>query len=160
MRAIPMTENELNAVKTDVAVIKRDITQISQVYKKVDDTLEQITQLAKTIAVQEKILENDTRRIELLEEAIVKHNQDEVEFRKELNVKLETMTNVNTQDRDKRHKEILEAVKEMSDSVNSKFDAQDKRIGSLEKWKWYVAGALGIVAFLAEKFPWSTLFGG
>lgn len=155
-----MTENDFNDARTDIALIKRDITQISQVYKKVDDTLEQITLLAKTIAVQEKILENDTRRIELLEDTMIKHNQDEVAFRKELNTKFETVASFNSEDRDKRHKEILEAVKEVKESVDIKFQEQDKRISTLEKWRWYMVGALAILAFVAEKFPWSVLLGG
>lgn len=154
-----MTESEISSLKTDIAVIKRDITQISQVYKKVDDTLDQMTQLAKTIAVQEKTLENDTRRIVLLEENMVKRNQDDVEFRKDLSNKLEDMTYRNAEDRDKHHRELLEALKEMSISINNKIDKQDERISVLEKWRWYIVGGLAVILFAIEKFG-PILFGG
>lgn len=155
-----MTDNDINTVKTDVALIKRDITQISHVYKKVDDTLEQMSEIAKTLAVQEKILENDARRIAILEENLVKHNQDEVEFRKELAKRLEDMTTKAEVEREKRHKQMMEAFDKMSASVNKRLDEQDKRISTLENWKWYAAGVAAVVVLIINKFPWSMFFGG
>lgn len=155
-----MTDNDINTVKTDVALIKRDITQISHVYKKVDDTLEQMSEIAKTLAVQEKILENDARRIAILEENLVKHNQDEVEFRKELAKRLEDMTTKAEVEREKRHKQMMEAFDKMSSSVNKRLDDQDKRISTLENWKWYAAGVAAVVVLVINKFPWSMFFGG
>jgi len=156
----PMTDNEINTIKTDVALIKRDITQISQVYKKVDDTLEQMSEITKTIAVQEKILENDGRRISLLEESIVKHNEDQVEFRKELSKRLEEMTSKSDADREKRHKEMIEAFEKMSSAVNQRLEDQDKRIATLENWKWYVAGVVAVIVIIVNKVPWTIIFGG
>lgn len=155
-----VTDNDINTVKTDVALIKRDITQISHVYKKVDDTLEQMSEIAKTLAVQEKILENDVRRISILEENLVKHNQDQVEFRKELAKRLEDMTTKAEVEREKRHKQMIEAFDKMSSSVNKRLDDQDKRISTLENWKWYAAGVAAVVVIIINKFPWSMFFGG
>ena len=156
----PMTDNEINTIKTDVALIKRDITQISQVYKKVDDTLEQMSEITKTIAVQEKILENDGRRISLLEESIVKHNEDQVELRKEHSKRLEEMTSKSDADREKRHKEMIEAFEKMSSAVNQRLEDQDKRIATLENWKWYVAGVVAVIVIIVNKVPWTIIFGG
>jgi chromosome segregation ATPase len=155
-----MTDNEINTIKTDIALIKRDVTQITHVYKKVDDTLEQMSEMAKTLAVQEKTLENDARRITLLEENLVRHNQEEIEFRKELGKKLEEMMAKIESDRDAKHKQTLDAIDKMSTSVNTKRDEQDKRISSLENWKWYIAGISVVVMLIINKFPWTMLFGG
>jgi len=155
-----VTDNDINTVKTDVALIKRDITQISHVYKKVDDTLEQMSEIAKTLAVQEKILENDARRIAILEENLVKHNQDEVEFRKELAKRLDDMTTKAEIEREKRHKQMMEAFDKMSSSVNKRLDDQDKRITTLENWKWYAAGVAAVLVLIVNKFPWAMFFGG
>lgn len=155
-----MTDNEINTIKTDIAVIKRDITQISQVYKKVDDTLEQMSEMAKTLAVQEKTLENDARRITIFEENLVKHNQDEAEFRKELSKRLDDMVVKIESDRDTKHKEMLEAIEKMSTSINNKLAEQDKRITALEGWRWYVAGIVAVIVIIVNKIPWTALFGG
>lgn len=155
-----MTDNEINSIKTDVALIKRDITQISQVYKKVDDTLEQMSEVAKNLAVQDKILENQERRIKIIEENFVRHNEDEVEFRKELNKRLDDMTTKANADRDKRHREMIDAFEKMSSAVNKRLEDQDKRIATLEQWKWYVAGVMAVIVIIINKFPWTMFFGG
>lgn len=155
-----MTDNEINTIKTDIALIKRDVTQITHVYRKVDDTLEHMSEMAKTLAVQEKTLENDARRITLLEENLVRHNQEEVEFRKELGKKLEEMMTKIESDRDAKHKQTLDAIDKMSTSINAKLDEQDDRVSSLENWKWYIAGISVVVMLIINKFPWTIFFGG
>jgi hypothetical protein len=155
-----MTDNEINSIKTDVALIKRDITQISNVYKKVDDTLEHMSEVAKNLAVQDKILENQERRIKIIEENFVRHNEDEVEFRKDLNKRLDDMTTKASVDRDKRHREVMEAFEKMSGAVNKRLEDQDKRIATLEQWKWYVAGVMAVIVIIINKFPWTMFFGG
>lgn len=155
-----MTDSEINTIKTDIAVIKRDITQISQVYKKVDDTLEQMSEMAKTLAVQDKTLENDARRITILEEALVKHSQDEADFRKELGKRLDDMVHKIESDREAKHKQMLDAIEKMAQSINTKLDEQDKRISALENWKWYAAGIVAVILVILNVFPWSGMFGG
>lgn len=155
-----MTDNEINTIKTDIAVIKRDITQISQVYKKVDDTLEQMSEMAKNMAVQEKTLENDARRITILEETLVKHNQDEAAFRKELGKRFDDMAVKIESDREAKHKQMLDAIERISSSINSKLADQDKRIATLEGWRWYVAGIVAVIVIIINKIPWSSIFGG
>jgi predicted RNase H-like nuclease (RuvC/YqgF family) len=155
-----MTDNEMNTIKTDIVVIKRDIAQISQVYKKVDDTLEQISEIAKTLAVQEKTLENDARRIATLEENLMKHNQYEAEFRKELNKRLDDMIAKIELDCNSKHKQVLVAIEKMSSAANSKLAEQDKRITALEGWRWYVAGIVAVIVIIANKIPWTPFFGG
>ena len=153
-----MTDNEINTIKTDIALIKRDITQISHVYRKVDDTLEQMSEITKTLAVQEKTLENDARRITILEENFMKHNIEQVEFRKDLNKKLEEMMVKIESDRDIKHTQMLNAIDKMSKTINHRLDEQDKRITALENWKWYIAGITAVVMFVAGRIPWMSLF--
>ena len=155
-----MTDGEINTIKTDIALIKRDVTQITHVYRKVDDTLEQMSELTKTVAVQEKTLENDARRITILEENLVKRSQEESEFRKELSKKLEEMMTKIETDREIKHKQMLDVLDRMSSSINKRLDDQDKRIASLENWKWYIAGISVVVMLIINKFPWTMLFGG
>ena len=129
-------------------------------YKKVDDTLEQMSETAKTLAVQERTLENDARGITILEETLVKHNQDEAEFRKELSKRLDDMVVKIESDRDSKHKQMLDAIEKMSSAINSKLAEQDKRIAALEGWRWYVAGIVAVIVIIVNKIPWTALFGG
>lgn len=162
--------NEINEIKTDIALIKKDIFQITQMYKKIDNTLDQLTVITKTLAVQEKTLENDSRRIstleendsrriDTLEENFLSFTRDRSDFRKDLHKKLEEMTVKMDLDRDNKHKQMLSVIDALSATVNKKIEDHEKRITSLEGWKWYVAGIAAVVIIIFNKIPWATIFG-
>jgi predicted RNase H-like nuclease (RuvC/YqgF family) len=155
-----MTENEVNSIKIDVALIKSDINQIQGVFRKVDHAVEQMSDIYKTLAVQEKILENNDRRITGLENKMREIHEEEVEYRKELTKKLEDMTQNANAERERRHKEVLESISKMNDNLQKRNNEQDERITKLENWKWYMMGAVAVIVFIITEFPWSMLFGG
>jgi len=49
--------DELNSVKTDIALIKNDVKQIERFFDKVDEAMEQMVSLAQDIAVKQEVLE-------------------------------------------------------------------------------------------------------
>lgn len=147
-----MTDNEVNTLKTDVALIKKDIKQIERVFVKVDDAVEDMTELHKIAAVQETILENTERRIENLENTFIKQTEEELEFRKELNVTLTNMKEDAQTQRERRHKEVLESIQNMHTTLSSKLDKQDKRIRALENWRWWILGAAAALVFILTKY--------
>lgn len=154
-----MTDNEINSLKTDVALIQKDVKQIERVFKKVDDAVGQMSEIFKTIAVQEMVLENAEKRIYIVEETFKKHNTDEEAFRKELNLKLEDMKDTANRDRDRRHRELLDSIENLNKNVGEKLDKQDKRIQTLENWRWYVLGIGLVIVFILNKIPVATFFG-
>lgn len=147
-----MDDNEVNTLKTDVALIKKDIRQIERVFDKVDGAVSDMSELHKIAAVQEAILESAERRLTMLEENIAKQTEEELSYRKELRQSLEDMKNQTVKERDKRHKEVLDSIQNVHETLISKLDKQDKRITALENWRWYILGATGALVFLLTKF--------
>lgn len=143
-----MTDNEVNSLKTDVALIKQDIKQIERVFDKVDNAVGDMAELYKITAVQETILENTERRIVNLENTFVKHSEEELAHRKELNNTLTDMKEDAQKQRERRHKEVLESIESMHNSVSAKLDTQDKRIRALENWRWWIVGASAALIFI------------
>jgi F0F1-type ATP synthase membrane subunit b/b' len=143
-----MTDNEVNTLKTDVALIKKDIKQIERVFDKVDQAVGEMSQLHKIAAVQDTILENTDRRIETLENTFIKHTEEELEYRKELNKTLSDMKEEAQRQRERRHKEVLESIQNMNSTLSSKLDVQDKRINDLESWRWWIIGASAALIFV------------
>jgi F0F1-type ATP synthase membrane subunit b/b' len=143
-----MTDNEVNTLKTDVALIKKDIKQIERVFDKVDQAVGEMSQLHKIAAVQDTILENTERRIETLENTFIKHTEEELEYRKELNKTLSDMKEEAQRQRERRHKEVLESIQNMNSTLSSKLDVQDKRINDLESWRWWIIGASAALIFV------------
>lgn len=153
-----MTTNELNSVKTDIALIKKDINQIEKVFKKVDDAIGQMSEILKTIAIQETVLENNEKRLGFIEQQILAHISKEDESRKNLENDIESIKKDSREDRERRHKELLEYLNQMNSSLNEKLDNQDKRIRSLENWRWYIIGAGAVIMAVVGIFPWEVLF--
>jgi DNA repair ATPase RecN len=153
-----MTDNEINSLKTDVALIQKDIKQIERVFKKVDDAVGQMSEILKTIAVQDMVLENTERRVFSIEEGFKKNTVEEEAYRKELNLKLEDMKDTANRDRDRRHRELLDSIENLNKNMGEKLDKQDKRIQTLENWRWYVLGIGLVIVFILNKIPVATLF--
>lgn len=153
-----MTQQE-NDMYTDVALIKRDIQQIEKIVNKVDGALDQMTEISKILAVQEKILENNEKRMDAIEDKFVKYSESELEHKKELNQHLEDIKEQSQIERERRHKEVMASIEKMSNSLNAKLETQDKRISALENWRWYIAGGIGVFIFIAKFIPWPNFFG-
>lgn len=153
-----MTDNEINGLKTDVALIQKDVKQIERVFKKVDDAVGQMSEILKTMAIQDIVLENTERRVFSIEEGFKKNTVEEEAFRKELSLKLEDMKETANKDRDRRHRELLDSIENLNKNMGEKLDKQDKRIQTLENWRWYVLGIGLVIIFILNKIPVTTLF--
>lgn len=154
-----MGDNEINSLKTDIALIQKDIGQIERVFNKVDNAVEQMSEILKTIAVQENILENNEKRVSELEITLKKYAADEEHFRKELTQKFDDMKETSQKERERRHRELLESIENLNKSMNEKLDMQNKRIQVLENWRWYILGVGAVLLFILNKIPWAILFG-
>ena len=152
-------DNDLNTLKTDIALIQKDVKQIERVFKRLDTAVDQMSDVNKSLAVQGNVLENNSKRIENTENKFAKHVDTELEFRKELSLKIEDMKNEIQVERDKRHKELLESIDKLNRSIAEKQDDQDKRLSALENWRWYMLGIGVVVLFILNKIPWAIIFG-
>lgn len=154
-----MADNEINSLKTDIALIQKDVKQIETVFRKVDNAVCQMTEILKTIAVQENILENNEKRVSTLEESIKSHNEDEVQFRKEFTRKFDDMKETSQKERERHHRELLDSIENLNKSMNEKLDGQSKRIQALENWRWYILGIGAVLLFILNKLPWAVFLG-
>ena len=105
-----MNDKEVYTLKTDVALIKKDIRQIERVFDKVDGAVSDMSELHKVAAVQETILDSAERRLQMLEETISKQSEEELAYRKELRKSLEDMQHHTIKERDRRHREVLDSI--------------------------------------------------
>lgn len=152
-------ENNESSVKTDVALLKNDMKQFEKSIIKLDSVVDELFTSIKTLAVQEKILENNEKRINSLEESIKLHTQQEETFRNEFNRKFEEMKEAEQKERERRHRELLDSIEKLNKNMSEKIEKQNERISSLENWRWYILGIGAVVVFLLNKLPWALLFG-
>lgn len=154
-----MTEqDELLSTKTDLALIKRDIQQIQDVLKRMDTVIAQLADVITTIAVQEKMFETSDKRFQLLEEDLDKQSDAVINLEKDLKKQLKEMEAKSEQDREARHKEVLALLQAIEEKVQSRNEAHDKRLSSLEQWRYYILGAIAAGMFFVSQIDWPKLF--
>lgn len=166
--------DELNSVKTDIALIKNDIKQIERFFDKVDEAMEQMVSLAQDIAVQQKVLETFETKLDTMEGKLDAQSRINVEarfaFKEELDEHKyrfkEAMTNgmkeaqqahqdYNLKQREwmeERSDRTLTAINTLTKELNMKLEDQDRRIRSLENLKWWLLGAVAVVTAGANLF--------
>lgn len=158
--------DELNHVKTDIALIKNDIKQIERFFDKVDEAMEQMVSIAQDIAVQQKVLETFDQKLEAVENKIDSQARMNVEtrfaFKEELDDHKyrfkEAMTDgmksaqdahqdYNIKQREwmeEKSERTLTAINTLTKELNMKIEEQDKRIRALENLKWWLLGAVAV----------------
>ena len=147
-----------NSLETDIALIKKDISQIEKVFKKVDDAISQMSEILRDLAVQENVLENNEKRLEILEKKLILHTEEEKTMREEFRQEIKEIKQGNDEALEKRHLEIVTRITAMHEDLNSKLDKQDKRIQSLENWRWYLLGAAAVIGAVIFTIPWEVFF--
>jgi rubrerythrin len=147
-----------NSIETDIALIKKDISQIEKVFKKVDDAISQMSEILRDLAVQENVLENNEKRLGTLEQKLILHSEEEKTMREEFRQEIKKIKQGNDEALEKRHLEIVTKITAMHEDLNSKLDKQDKRIQSLENWRWYLLGAAAVIGAVIFTIPWEVFF--
>ena len=149
---------ELLSIKTDLAVIKRDIHQIEDGFKRVDATIVQLSDIIRKLAVQDKMFESTDQRLKSVESdneknIVVLHNFD-LKLERQIN----EMQRQTEQNADRKHRELLESIGSIKKELLQKIDDQDKRINSLENWRFYILGISAVVMFALSKIEWPAFF--
>lgn len=166
--------DELNSVKTDIALIKNDIKQIERFFDKVDEAMEQMVSISQDIAVQQNVLETFEGKLNTLEGKMDTQARMNVEsrfaFKEELDehkYRFKEAMTTGMKDAQEAHQEYnikqrewmeersertLTAINTLTKELNMRIDAQDQRIRSLENVKWWLLGAVAVVTAGANLF--------
>lgn len=144
---------------TDLAIIRKDVEQISQVFNKVDHVFEKMTEIHKTVAVLETMFVSIEKRIVLLEQKSIKDAEAFQLFKREVTQELEVRKKEDKEEREKRHQELLASIEKFNRPVATQMSDQEKRIQSLENWRWYLIGMGVIILMVLDKVPFVNLFG-
>ena len=155
-------QDELQEMKTDIALIKADIKQINKFFAKVEGSIDMMSEISTQVAVQQEIIKNTVDKLEDLDNIVEEHRKEETARTTDLYQRLEEyrksayddhlrLSEENKANRDKRHAEMMTEIRSNNDVMMRRMDEQNKRIRSLENWKYYLAGMGAVVIFLLAK---------
>ena len=163
-----MPDTDIN-LKTDVALIQKDLKQIERFFTKFDTALQSMADMSQKVAVQGEILKNTSEKLQSLELKITEHKLEDVARAQLLNERLEEtrrsayndherLAKDSALNRKERNEEIMTQLSKMNGSLDARLEKLDDRIKMLEHWKWYIMVLGDIVAFIAVNIKWAGLF--
>ena len=141
-------DNGLNAVKTDVEILKKDVSNIQGLLGKLDTAIDKIADatngISRILAVHESkleeanadLLEAQTRSEksdELLHQRIKEKDQEQKEFAQD------------------NHDALMEFLKDHDDRSAISLEEIYNRIRVLEHWKWVIVGGAAAILYLLSE---------
>lgn len=162
-----------NSIETELALVKREVSQASKLFTKLDSAIDKLSDAAssisKMLAVHDEKLNMHDRIDREIFELIESRRKDMQEDVKELNSRINTVQRELADDIQQTENKILTVLGEVKNGIvsNKKLfvDEQKKledRIKSLENWRWMLVGGGLVVGFILSKATglFTSMFGG
>lgn len=153
-------------LKTDIALIKKDVKQIERFFDKVDAVMTEMSDVTKSLAVQQQILEHFSNKIEEIEETMSEHKAEDIKRTEVLHKRLseyrdsaredhKRLANESATNRKLRNQEIMAELAKLNGNLESRMDDlkastedQESRIRKIENAKWWLIGAAAGLTFV------------
>lgn len=162
--------DELNAVKTDVALIKKDIQQIGRFFDKVDNAVDAMAGIQKALAVQNQIIMNFNDKLEQQAEAIEENKRLDKERSAVLGDRMEVYRKSSKEDhqrihdqnqahRKERNEEIIKELRHIDSKVDKRLTVIETKLAAVERWKYYMMGISAAIIFIISNLDIASFIG-
>ena len=132
-------EADLN---TEVALLKKEVSDIKVIFSRLDVAIEKITDVSscvnRMLAVHEEKIANQE---EAQSRANTEFTNDIKELHSRVTSNYKELTDMITQ----HHKEQALQMQQIKNDLNS-------RVGILERWRWLIIGGSIVIGFIIQKF--------
>ena len=140
--------NGLNAVKTDVEILKKDVSNIQGLLGKVDDAIDKIADasngISQILAVHQSKIDGTADDINTLARASEKSDELLHQRIKEKDAEQKELANEN-------HDALMDFLKDHDDRSAISLEEIYNRIRVLEQWKWVVVGGAAAILYLLSE---------
>lgn len=137
--------SDLNTVRTDVEILKKDVSNIQGLLSRLDTAIDKIADasngISKILAVHEtQIKETDASLVERKRLA-----EKEVEL---LHRRISDMKEESVESDRRNHNEIIDKLDNMGKEVSGELKSMSERVTILERWKWWIMGGSWVIGFV------------
>jgi len=161
---------ELNVVKTDVALIKKDIKQIGRFFDKVDNAVDAMAGIQSALAVQHQIITNFNDKLETVEKQVEENKRLDKERSAVLGATMELYRQSSKEDhqrihdqnqlhRKERNEEIIRELKAIDSRFSERLTTIETKLASVEKWKYYMMGISAAIVFIISNLDIKSIIG-
>lgn len=136
---------ECYAVKTDVEVLKNDVSNIQGLLTRLDTAIDKIADVSTGI---NQILAVHEQSIGRLEDAVQERKRLAEKETELLHQRITDMKNESARHHKDNHKAVMDKLDKLDTELSSELKSVSNRVSTLEKWRWYILGAGAVVLFL------------
>ena len=141
-------DNGLNAVKTDVEILKKDVSNIQGLLGKLDTAIDKIADatngISRILAVHESKLEEASA--DLLEAQSRSEKSDEL-----LHQRIKEKDQEQKEIAQENHEALMDFLKDHDDRSAISLEEIYNRIRVLEQWKWVIVGGAAAILYLLSE---------
>jgi len=137
--------SDLNTVRTDVEILKKDVSNIQGLLSRLDTAIDKIADASNGIS---KILAVHETQIKETESSLIERKrlaEKEVEL---LHRRISDMKEESIETDRRNHDEIMTKLDNMGTEVSSELKTMSERVTILERWKWWIMGGSWVIGFV------------
>jgi hypothetical protein len=162
--------DDLNALKTDIALIKSDVKQIGRFFDKVDSAVSGMAEIQKSLAVQYQIITNFNDKLQSVEDRVEENRINDQERSAVLGDRMEVYRQSSKEDhqrihdqnqlhRKERNEEIIRELKSIDNRFSERLTIIETKLASVEKWKYYMMGISAAIVFIISNLDIKSFIG-
>lgn len=149
------------SVNTEVELLKKDITLINDVFRKLDTTIEKLEELTasmtKILSLHEQKLEYHERKDQDLDRLIELRRSELLNDIKELHSRVTTVNRELTTQIEHTETKITNEIKALKDHITQEHKQASNVVEQIQRWKWMILGGSAAVMWLISSVNFAAL---
>lgn len=149
------------SVNTEVELLKKDITLINDVFKKLDTTIEKLEELTasmtKILSLHEQKLEYHERKDQDLDRLIELRRTELLNDIKELHSRVTTVNRELTTQIEHTETKITSEIKALKEHITQEHKQASNVVEQIQRWKWMILGGSAAVMWLISSVNFAAL---
>lgn len=150
-------ESEEQQVRTEIELIKKDVSSLSMVIEKLDVTIDKLADVSnglnRMISVHEQQITRQDQADKELFQLIEMRRKEATENYEVLHKKMSEQKEKLEGHVEKLFENVMTEIKELRQDQVDHHRIMLERVEHLEKWKWFVVGIATAVGFLLAHIP-------
>ena len=149
------------SVNTEVDLLKKDITLINDVFRKLDTTIEKLEELTasmtKILSLHEQKLEYHERKDQDLDRLIELRRTELLNDIKELHSRVTTVNRELTTQIEHTETKITSEIKALKEHITQEHKQASNVVEQIQRWKWMILGGSAAVMWLISSVNFAAL---
>jgi DNA repair exonuclease SbcCD ATPase subunit len=140
---------ECYAVKTDVEVLKNDVSNINGLLTRLDTAIDKIADVSTGI---NQILAVHEQSIGRLEDEVQERKRLAEKESELLHQRITDMKDESAKHHKENHAQVMQKLDKLANELSAELKSVSNRVATLEKWRWYIAGASALALLILTNY--------